>query len=339
MPNSVLWILLVGIWLFVVGPMVISRRSEASHTSDVALATRVLHRGGRVLSGMRSGRSVGKHPHDAQWTAPEIELDEIELDEVTTGGVKTQLTKVDSALIEFDDHLDVNADYDGDEVIDEFSEAANDDAAFFLDAELANETTQEVSPVIDEQDELAELTQTMEEVARPSRSGSNRRSGFNIAADNQRSAAKYAVRQRITLGLLALVVIAAVSGIFVGAPGFIAAGIFGFAFVGYLMYLRSTVRMEKQIRERRRARSYDYQRSVAQRQEAGRPLFDSSEMSRATQRAQRMGAIVLEIDDEDPSFDHLPHYDWEEHEYGDYRYPATNYGHQAATSYRRVAGE
>ncbi|EUA69769.1 hypothetical protein I540_1010 [Mycobacteroides abscessus subsp. bolletii 1513] len=42
-PQSVLWIGLVVLWLFVLVPMLINKRDVVKRTSDVALATRVLN--------------------------------------------------------------------------------------------------------------------------------------------------------------------------------------------------------------------------------------------------------------------------------------------------------
>ena len=45
MPNSLLWIGLVAVWLFVLVPMLVTKRPRIRQTTDAALATRVLHRG------------------------------------------------------------------------------------------------------------------------------------------------------------------------------------------------------------------------------------------------------------------------------------------------------
>ena len=55
-PQSLLWISLVVLWLFVLVPMLISKRDAVRRTSDVALATRVLEQ--------RCGRSA-----DQAWRA------------------------------------------------------------------------------------------------------------------------------------------------------------------------------------------------------------------------------------------------------------------------------
>jgi hypothetical protein len=60
-PQSLLWISLVVLWLFVLVPMLISKRDAVRRTSDVALATRVLNtgRGARLLR--RRGRPAAGH--------------------------------------------------------------------------------------------------------------------------------------------------------------------------------------------------------------------------------------------------------------------------------------
>src|SRR4051794_2757523 len=74
-PQSLLWISLVVLWLFVLVPMLISKRDAVRRTSDVALATRVLNgtSSGRLLK--RAGPASG-HRSDPDWRASEDELDE-----------------------------------------------------------------------------------------------------------------------------------------------------------------------------------------------------------------------------------------------------------------------
>lgn len=58
MPNSILWIGLVVLWVFVLFPMLANRHPRIRRTTDAALATRVLHRGG-------SKRRRRNGPHDS----------------------------------------------------------------------------------------------------------------------------------------------------------------------------------------------------------------------------------------------------------------------------------
>ena len=58
-PQSLLWISLVVLWLFVLVPMLISKRDAVRRTSDVALATRVLNGGAGSRLLKRNGPAAG----------------------------------------------------------------------------------------------------------------------------------------------------------------------------------------------------------------------------------------------------------------------------------------
>src|ERR1700753_3767437 len=65
-PQSLLWISLVVLWLFVLVPMLISKRDAVRRTSDVALATRVLNGGAGARLLKRTGPAAG-HRSDPDW--------------------------------------------------------------------------------------------------------------------------------------------------------------------------------------------------------------------------------------------------------------------------------
>lgn len=65
-PQSLLWISLVVLWLFVLVPMLVNKRDTVRRTSDVALATRVVNNGAKSRLIRRSGPSAG-HRHDPDW--------------------------------------------------------------------------------------------------------------------------------------------------------------------------------------------------------------------------------------------------------------------------------
>ncbi|MGQ4598296.1 divisome protein SepX/GlpR [Nocardia sp. R6R-6] len=65
MPNSILWIGLVVLWVFVLFPMLADRHPRIRRTTDAALATRVLHRGGGKRR-LRKGPAAG-HETDPNW--------------------------------------------------------------------------------------------------------------------------------------------------------------------------------------------------------------------------------------------------------------------------------
>ena len=73
-PQSLLWISLVVLWLFVLVPMLINKRDTVRRTSDVALATRVVNSDAKSRLIRRGGPSTG-HRHDPEWQRDD-ELDE-----------------------------------------------------------------------------------------------------------------------------------------------------------------------------------------------------------------------------------------------------------------------
>ncbi len=77
-PQSLLWISLVVLWLFVLVPMLISKRDAVRRTSDVALATRVLNGGDKSRLLKRKGRPAAGHRHDPDWQRDEDEFDDLD---------------------------------------------------------------------------------------------------------------------------------------------------------------------------------------------------------------------------------------------------------------------
>jgi hypothetical protein len=81
-PQSLLWISLVVLWLFVLVPMLINKRETVRRTSDVALATRVLDGETRSRLVRRGGPATG-HRHDPDWQRDDDFADDLDgLDEV-----------------------------------------------------------------------------------------------------------------------------------------------------------------------------------------------------------------------------------------------------------------
>ena len=86
-PQSLLWISLVVLWLFVLVPMLISKRDAVRRTSDVALATRVLNTATASRLLKRAGPASG-HRSDPDWRPSADDLDdEIEGDAPQRSGV------------------------------------------------------------------------------------------------------------------------------------------------------------------------------------------------------------------------------------------------------------
>ena len=80
-PQSLLWISLVVLWLFVLVPMLVSKRDAVRRTSDVALATRVLNNSTAARL-IKRGKPAAGHRSDPDWQPDEDEYDDDALDDL-----------------------------------------------------------------------------------------------------------------------------------------------------------------------------------------------------------------------------------------------------------------
>lgn len=393
MPNSLLWVCLVAIWLFVLVPMVVKSRPRVRKTSDVALSTRVLHRGGRTMAKTRRRMASGRHPHDAEWEPPVREYrkaptatavkeadepDEVTETDVTESETTVEAPKVetvpvmkkvaveakadkseivddaedaddsdlasdeadaeaevaevedddtDSAIAEAEDADEVveieDRDDDVDDLEDEYDDEYDDDAEY--DDDLEDDYDDEYDDEAEYDDDFEAEDDVDEEADLVAQDESDHRAGrggFDPDADRERSDKRYHFRQRVMAALAVLALVGVVAGVLLGTPGWALAVVVGLALVGYMAFLRRAVRNEQRIRQQRmrrlaRARSQDQERKA-------RPEVDLRDD--IPRRLRRPGAIVLEIDDEDPVFDHLPRFEHVERV-------------RQEPSYRRVVGQ
>jgi hypothetical protein len=111
------------------------------------------------------------------------------------------------------------------------------------------------------------------------------------------SARKFRFRKRMLLTLAVLLVGSAAAAFVVLPTLWWACGAIGAFTVLYLGYLRRQTRIEEQVRRRRAKR--------LARARLGVESTQDSEFDVVPSRLRRPGAVVLEIDDEDPIFEHL----------------------------------
>ena len=116
------------------------------------------------------------------------------------------------------------------------------------------------------------------------------RGGFDPEAAELTARARYALRQRIVVGLLVVAVVTAVLAVVVAPGWWWAHGLTDLALAGYLVYLRRQVRMEESIRLRRAARMAGTRRPSA----ADDPALDDW-----ARRGRAAGRPVDGDDDED----------------------------------------
>lgn len=381
-PQSLLWMSLVVLWLFVLVPMLINKRDTVRRTSDVALSTRVLNGGVRSRLRRRTGPATG-HRHDPDWQAEEEisgefvedypdDADELvdqrdmiqEYDDAVREarmGARVRSVVVVAAVSEQilpePDYLDVD-------VVDENSgalpvgggvqaslfdpvtpeprmeeqpqvaeepvaleaAASADDAwtaAEGLDefqdeyrSEYRSEYENEYEDLTDYEyvDDSSGLEAEEEEapVSLASRSASRQRRMSTTSAAAV-SARKYRFRKRLLTAMVGLMGLSAVLSFTVSPTLWWSCGAVGGVLVLYLGYLRRQTRIEEQVRRRRQHRMDRTRNFVDDGAPLRRPEVDLEEFPT---RLQRPGAVVLEIDDEDPVFEHLDEVDYSRGHYG-----------------------
>jgi hypothetical protein len=306
-PQSLLWISLVVLWLFVLVPMLISKRDAVRRTSDVALATRVLNSG--VARKLRKRPAAG-HRSDPDWQPSDEDDDEFEdLGEEAEKGV---VVKAASATPE-QDYLDVDIVEEGsgklpageavqEEPVQEEPEPGTEPEA---EAEPEPVASAEEEPAAEEDSTSAEYeyvedTSGLDVDQEPATAMAppvpSRRRLYESKTAAAVSARKYRFRKRV-LSVMALVLVATTAtAVTVWPSGWWACGTGGLITMLYLVYLRRQTRIEERLRRRRMQRMARARLGV---QNAANRDYD------VPSRLRRPGSVVLEIDDEDPIFEHL----------------------------------
>jgi hypothetical protein len=339
-PQSLLWISLVVLWLFVLVPMLISKRDAVRRTSDVALATRVLNTttSSRLLK--RGGPASG-HRSDPDWRPSEDDLDETynedeyddddyQHDENNDDEDDEQKTVVLTAPVVEDaepDYLDVDVIEEpsgalpaGASAAEEQELAESDDLTLnFEEPEDVEEDVEEdVDTAIyeiatdeyeDEADGTADEYEYVEDssgLEAPGESDlqiaesmlSARRRRYNPAKAAAISARKYKFRKRMLVFMTLVMAASAAGAAYFMAPWawYVCGGTASVTLL-YLGYLRRQTRIEERLRRRRAQR--------AARARLGVENTEDRDLDMVPSRLRRPGSVVLEIDDEDPAFEHL----------------------------------
>jgi hypothetical protein len=299
--------------------MLISKRDAVRRTSDVALATRVLNTAGAARLLKRGGPAAG-HRSDPDWQPTHDELDDHLDDEMHDEPTERSLVRValvDSAVDDEPDYLDVD-------VVDEDSGALPVGAS-------ANETSEDVEsvqPPAAEADELALEFEAQSDERAGGEGDDGTEDEYEYVADSsgleapsdtdlqvaasitsarrQRyesktaaavTARKYKFRRRVLTVLTVLTVVSAVAALTLSPALWWACGSISAVTVLYLGYLRRQTRIEERLRHRRAQR--------LARSRLGVENTDDHEFDVVPARLRRPGSVVLEIDDEDPAFEHL----------------------------------
>lgn len=333
-PQSLLWISLVVLWLFVLVPMLVSKRDNVRRTSDVALATRVLNSGRNAR--LRRPRASAGHNSDPHWQPAdeyEAEYADDRDDESADESSRRRAVVLAAAAEESAEspYLDVDiVDEDsgalpiGDSFRQEQAGAVTEELTLDFDAPEPETAPQ---PVAETADEMADAEQSITEddlteddlAADDDYEYVEDSSGLEAEADNEPelaesmasarrnryesktaqavSARKYAFRKRVLMSMSALLALSAVLAAVVSPGLWWAVGSVATVTVLYLGYLRRQTRIEEQVRRRRAQRMM--------RSRLGVENTEDGDFDVVPSRLRRPGAAVLEIDDEDPAFEHL----------------------------------
>lgn len=321
-PQSLLWISLVVLWLFVLVPMLVSKRDAVRRTSDVALATRVLNSDTAARLIKRGGPAAG-HRSNPDWQ-PEDEhddVDDLDADDAEDAPPSRVVVTVAAAVsVEATgpDYLDVD-------VIDPDSAAlpagttaavvqtplaADDGAADDADTDDADT---EINLALDDDDDDVGLDDddadqyeyiddtsgipVAEESPRTVTPGFSRRHRYDADTAAAVEARKYAFRRRV-LTIMAMTLVASAGAAFLlTSSAWWFCGMASTVTLLYLGYLRRQTRIEARVRRRRMHRMA--------RSHLGVENTYDREFDVVPSRLRRPGAVVLEIDDEDPVFEHL----------------------------------
>lgn len=334
-PQSLLWISLVVLWLFVLVPMLISKRDAVRRTSDVALATRVLNSGTSARLLRRGGPAAG-HRSDPHWKPSEQDHDEdldaaVEEEEAPAQKAAVVLAAPAAPAADAEpDYLDVDiveedsgalpvgasaaqtieqADDVPVEEPDEFEDEDTDpamDLGAIEDAADVDEVDEVDHAEADDEDEAEyEYVDDSSGLEAPSEAdlkladsmSASRRRRHESATAAAVTARKYRFRKRMLTSLGVAVAGTALAAFLVAPWAWWLCATAGTVTVLYLGYLRRQTRIEEQLRRRRAQRMARSRLGV---ENTGDREFDVM-----PSRLRRPGAAVLEIDDEDPIFEHL----------------------------------
>ncbi|WP_374158955.1 gephyrin-like molybdotransferase receptor GlpR [Mycobacterium sp. G7A2] len=339
-PQSLLWISLVVLWLFVLVPMLISKRDAVRRTSDVALATRVLNSGTAVRL-RRRGPAAG-HRSDPDWRPSEDDLDEdidadvdadfedaradVRADDGARAPQRSVVKVAAEAAQDEPDYLDVDVVEDSEALpagrarpVEQPVMAAESDQLAFDDSDDTDESRDaDVSDDAGVQAARADSADSAEDdeyeyvddsSGLEAPSDGDLRIADSISAARRRrhesstaeavTARKYRFRAR-TLSVMGVLLLASAVAAFTwSSTMWWTFGAVATVTLLYLAYLRRQTRIEEQLRRRRAQR---IARSRLGVENTADPEFDVTPA-----RLRRPGAAVLEIDDEDPEFEHLEH--------------------------------
>ncbi|SDO35221.1 hypothetical protein SAMN04515671_0662 [Nakamurella panacisegetis] len=308
-PTSLIIVVLVAAWLTVLVPMVARRREAVPETDTDGGSFRVLR---------RASASIRRRPTFRR----RAEVDQYAEDLETDGAVGDDA--LDEVLLdnEHDPYAEDEFDGEPDDYEDvEYAEVTYEEVSYeevtYEDATVERDGAVDREPVAvgassSRRDRFAGVDESHLRPV-PRRHG---RGGYDPDAAEVARAYKYSRRRRITVVLFLATVAFGVAAYFVKPVLWSGTGFFGLLLVAYLGYLRRAVRIENDIRQRRLAR-LRRARQIRPEYHLDRldePVVGSSfgrpevAVSQVPPSGYRHGREIVDLEDDDPSFDDLDYY-------------------------------
>lgn len=311
---SLIIVLIVVVWAIVLAPMVLGDSKPIRRSGEGYDETRVLHQGTTPLQARRRPRvtKADIHSYDEEGDYEILDPDEEEVLIDDSSG-STSLKKlfarkeVEGEVVEPEPENEIEAvveaeqdsEADAEPVSETDAEPATEyelDASFLSPEDYGYSTVtqlEEKEPETEPETEPAtEPTEDELAFARARRG----RGGWDPEAAKRVREERFRRRQRTLLGLVVVFAVAFVFGIVSGGWAWLAPAAAAGLLAWYLAALRTTVKKERALHERR----------VRQLRRARLGVISSAEDAPVPPHMRRPGAVVVEVDDESADFANLP---------------------------------
>lgn len=326
---SLIILLIIVVWVIVLAPMLFGNNKPIRRSGEGFDETRVLHEGGTVAPSVRrrpklTAADVHRHADDEAEDYEVVEAveavgaadaeDAEDAAEVETAEV-VEAAEAEPVVIDHvedtedtedtEDAVDVEEAEEAEEAedsettvdaVDTDTYLAPEDFGYEAEAEAeveaeAEDTAEEAGNEADVETEASEDDLAFAEARRG-------RGGYDPRRDARTRADRYQRRQRTFLGLIVASVISLTAAVVAGGWAWLLPAITIGLTLWFMVALRRVVKQERALRARRMRQLRRARLGVDVAQRPG---------SREGER-MRAGAVILNIDDESPDFEHLPRY-------------------------------
>ena len=340
-PTSLIVVILVAAWLAVLVPMVARRREQVPETDTDGGTFRVLR---RASASMRRRPGLGRRQDREEDDITEHD----DSDGFSGDELRDPQAVGNERLYSDDDRLDDGFPDDQDGAgSDSQSPSAHEPRPVGRrgSRSIARRDLSVMAAPVEAEDEEAEYPAVAAGTLRPVGDGSPvaydtryddsmdevdetqlrpvprrpGRGGYDPDAAEVARAYRYSRRRRVTVVLLLATVAFSAGAYFVKPVLWSGAAVFGLLLIGYLCYLRRQVRIENDIRERRSARLRrarqirpEYHMHRAEAPVVASPFASPSGAgvdSAAPSAGYRRGREIVDLDDDDPSFEDLEYHE------------------------------